>query len=160
MKIEKIRSLASLLGEFDLEELSLQEGEDKVSLRRPSVSGLQNMVLQPATTPVATVAAANGNANVTPAVAEEENSADGGVGTGATIKAPMVGMFYTAAAPDEPPFVQVGQKVAVGDVLCIIEAMKLMNEIVAEQAGVITHCHQENGQLVEFGQPLFQIEEA
>lgn len=77
--------------------------------------------------------------------------------TGKTIKSPMVGVFYSASGPDNPPFVSVGQPVKKGDVVCIIEAMKIMNEITAEEDGTITEILVENGEVVEFDQPLFKI---
>ena len=139
MELEKIRALAALLDEFGLEELKVQEGE--VTLRRPR----PETAVLPAP-PQATVAVTAKE----PADPYEES------GT-VTVTSPMVGMFYAAPSPNEPPFTSVGQEVKAGDVLCIIEAMKLMNEIVAEQDGVITQCYHGNGQLVEFGQPLFQM---
>jgi len=146
MEMEKIRALAALMSEFGLDELKVQEGE--ITLRRPHP---ETVVLSAPThagiPPQTTEAAATVNE---PAAPYEE------LGT-VTVTSPMVGMFYAAPSPNEPLFAAVGQEVKAGDILCIIEAMKLMNEIVAEQDGVITQCYQENGQLVEFGQPLFQM---
>lgn len=148
MEIKKIRQLASLLEEFNLEELSLQEGDSDICLRRAQVS-------PPALTTLPTIQVETQTRSMpepSPSPASSSDDADL-----VTVSSPMVGMFYTASSPQEPPLVTVGQTVRAGDVLCIIEAMKLMNEIVAEQDGVITQCYHRNEQLVEFGQPLFQM---
>ncbi|MGN0459644.1 MAG: acetyl-CoA carboxylase biotin carboxyl carrier protein [Ruminococcus sp.] len=108
----------------------------------------------PAPAPVATTTVATAQATTTtqaPAPAPQPKSAD------KTIDAPMVGVFYQAPSPDAEPFVKVGQSVKKGDTVCIIEAMKLMNEIQAEQDGVITEVLAKNGDIIEFGQPLFAI---
>ena len=146
MKIEKIRELAALLNEFNLEEIHLEEEDALVSLRRPSPETV--VAATPAPQAVIPVPVAATTA------APEAVSADA---EGTTVTSPMVGMFYSSPSPTEPTFVSVGQDVKAGDVLCIIEAMKLMNEITAEQDGVVTQVCAGNGQLVEFGQPLFVI---
>lgn len=113
----------------------------------------QEPVSAPAPAPVATTTVATAQAvSTTPAApAPQENTA------GKTIDAPMVGVFYQAPSPDAEPFVKVGQSVKKGDTVCIIEAMKLMNEIQAEEDGVITEVLAKNGEIIEFGQPLFAI---
>ncbi|MGN1126130.1 MAG: acetyl-CoA carboxylase biotin carboxyl carrier protein, partial [Ruminococcus sp.] len=111
-------------------------------------------VSAPAPAPVATTTVATAQATTTtqaPAPAPQPKTAD------KTIDAPMVGVFYQAPSPDAEPFVKVGQSVKKGDTVCIIEAMKLMNEIQAEQDGVITEVLAKNGDIIEFGQPLFAI---
>jgi len=146
MEMEKIRDLAALLDEFGLEELKVQEGE--ITLRRPRPEAVVLSAPTQAGAPTQrTEVAVTANESAVPY--EEPGTV--------TVTSPMVGMFYAAPSPNEPPFAAVGQEVKAGDILCIIEAMKLMNEIVAEQDGVITQCYQGNGQLVEFGQPLFQM---
>ncbi|MCL2563887.1 MAG: acetyl-CoA carboxylase biotin carboxyl carrier protein [Oscillospiraceae bacterium] len=154
MELEKIRALASVLTEFGLEELKLQASEGWITLRRPRTEAVVAPVLPQAAAPVqmTSVPPAEDTVPVVeePASAMEEAEL-------VTVTSPVLGMFYIAPSPDDPPFVSVGQAVKAGDILCVIEAMKLMNEITAEQDGVITQCYHGNGQLVEFGQPLFQM---
>jgi len=146
MEMEKIRALAALLDEFGLEELKVQG--DEVILRRP----------RPETVVLSTPTQAGALIQTTEAaVIVNESAAPCEEPGTVTVTSPMVGMFYAAPSPSEPPFVSIGQKIKAGDILCIIEAMKLMNEVVAEQGGVFTKCYHGNGQLVEFGQPLFQM---
>jgi len=146
MEMEKIRALAALMDEFGLEELKAQG--DEITLRRP----------RPETVVLSAPAQAGAPIQRTEvAVTASESAAPCEAPGTVVVTSPMVGMFYAAPSPNEPLFAAVGQEIKAGDILCIIEAMKLMNEIVAEQDGVITQCYQENGQLVEFGQPLFQM---
>jgi len=150
MKMEKIRELATLLGEFEIEELNLQEGESNIVLRRPRTEPIAQTASESTQ-----VRAQNQAIEVSTATIEPDHPLEE---TGNIIvTSPMVGMFYAASSPSEPPFASVGQEVKTGDILCIIEAMKLMNEIVAERDGVITWCYHGNEQLVEFGQPLFHM---
>ena len=146
MEMEKIRALAALLDEFGLEEVKVQG--DEVTLRRPRP---ETLVLSAPAQGGAPAQTAETGVTVHESAAPCED-----LGT-VRVTSPMVGMFYAAPSPNEPPFAAVGQEVKAGDILCIIEAMKLMNEITAEQDGVITKCYHGNGQLVEFGQPLFQM---
>jgi len=150
MELNKIRALAELMNEQNLEELQLQEHGAEVFLKRPfgkaaaaTVSYQETPMQEPQ--------------QVKECTSEQATSEQADDPAAATVIAPMVGVFYTSPSPDEPPFVTEGQTVNVGDVLCIIEAMKLMNEIVAEQSGTITQCFAQNGQLVEYGQKLFQM---
>jgi len=145
MDIKKIKELAALLNEFNLEEIHLEEENALVSLRRPSPE------------PVVASAAPQALASAPTASVEADPVADPPAAKGETVTSPMVGIFYSSPSPTEPTFVTVGQEVKAGDVLCIIEAMKLMNEIIAEQDGVVAQICAGNGQLVEFGQPLFII---
>ncbi|WP_334109787.1 acetyl-CoA carboxylase biotin carboxyl carrier protein [Thermodesulfitimonas autotrophica] len=143
MKLEEIRELLKLLKESDVTEFSLESAGMKLTIRKGSHPGSAGEApARPAAPPP--VAAAP------PAAPQEELY---------TVKAPMVGTFYRAPAPDAPPYVQVGDRVEKGQVLCIIEAMKLMNEIEAEVAGEIVDILVENAQPVEYGQPLFLIRE-
>lgn len=146
MELEKIRSLAGLLDEFGLEELKI-EGE--VTLRRPSPQVASFTAPIPMESIKQNAPVVNTNTETSVTTEQEEDVF--------TVTSPMVGMFYAAPAPNEPAFVSVGQEVKAGDVLCVIEAMKLMNEIVAEQDGIITKCFHGNEQVVEFGQALFQM---
>jgi acetyl-CoA carboxylase biotin carboxyl carrier protein len=152
MDLRKLKTLIDLVGESDIEELEVTEGESKVRIVKSS-SQPQNqvMMMQPQVAPmaVAPVAAAPVGAVV---AAPAAPALDGYV-----VKSPMVGMFYRSSAPGAPAFVEVGKEVKEGDTLCIIEAMKLLNEIDADKSGVIKQILVENGQPVEFGQPLFVI---
>lgn len=152
MDIRKIKKLIELLEESDLAEIEVQEGEESVRISRgvqtgaPSPAGAVTPSGVPAPQPVAEPAPAE------PPAAEPEQL------QGHTITSPMVGSFYRAPAPGAPPFVEVGQRVNAGDTLCIIEAMKMLNQIESDKAGVIAAILVENGQPVEYGQPLFVIE--
>jgi acetyl-CoA carboxylase biotin carboxyl carrier protein len=151
MDLRKLKTLIDLVGESDIEELEVTEGESKVRIVKSSnLPQNQVVMMQPQAAPVAAapVAAAPAAAPVAAAPAAPE---------GFVVKSPMVGMFYRSSAPGAPAFVEVGASVKEGDTLCIIEAMKLLNEIDAEKSGVITKILVENGQPVEFGQPLFVI---
>jgi acetyl-CoA carboxylase biotin carboxyl carrier protein len=150
MDLRKLKTLIDLVAESDIAELEVTEGESKVRIVKSSAAPQNQVVMmQPQSTPqpIATASAAP----VQPAVitaAEPE---------GHIVKSPMVGTFYRSSGPGNPPFVEVGATVKEGDTLCIIEAMKLLNEIDADAAGVIKQILVENGQPVEFGQPLFVI---
>jgi len=148
MDLRKLKKLIDLVEESGISELELTEGEEKVRISRalmPSSAPVMQYMQAPQAVshaaPVPTAAA--------PVVAEVE---------GQSVKSPMVGTFYRSSSPDSKPFVDVGTKVAVGDTLCIIEAMKLLNEIESDVAGVVTKILLENGQPVEYGEPLFIIE--
>lgn len=136
----------------ELSEFELEEEGFKLRLSRKNSEAPQIIhATAPAHAPIAVPAVAA--APLTPAVAVEETGIS-------TIKSPMVGTFYTAASPDSSAFVKVGQKVNQDSAVCIIEAMKVMNEIQAEMNGTITECLIENGEAVEYGQPLFKIKTA
>jgi acetyl-CoA carboxylase biotin carboxyl carrier protein len=151
MDLRKLKTLIELVETSGIAELEIQEGEERVRITR-SVGGAAAIAAVPgtplvaATTPVVAPGAL-------PAVPTAELPAE----TGHVVKSPMVGTFYRAATPGAKPFVEVGDTVEEGAALCIIEAMKLMNEIEADKAGVIKAILTENGQPVEFGQPLFVI---
>ena len=149
MDIRKVKKLIELLEESGIAELEIKEGEESVRISRYSTTqpAIQ-MAAAPA--PVATPAAAPAPAAAEPAAAEKPS--------GHEVRSPMVGTFYSAASPTAGPFVTVGQKVNVGDTLCIIEAMKMMNQIEADRAGTVKQILLENGQPVEFDQVLFIIE--
>ncbi len=147
MDLRKLKTLIDLVAESDIAELEVTEGESKVRIVKSSAAQGQMMMMQPqqvmAPAPAAPVAAA--------VVAADDEP------VGHVVKSPMVGTFYRSSAPGTPAYVEVGANVKEGDTLCIIEAMKLLNEIDADATGVITHILVENGQPVEFGQPLFVI---
>ena len=142
MDLRKLKKLIDLVQESGIAELEITEGEEKVKIVKGgavSVSAAPTAALLPA--PAAAPAAA---------AAEPEPGQEGHL-----VKAPMVGTFYRSPSPDAKPFVEVGQAVKEGDTICIIEAMKLMNEIEADASGVVKAILVENGQPVEYGQPLF-----
>ena len=151
MDVRKIKKLIELIEQSDIAELEIVEGEESVRISRNSPAPV--MVAAP---PVATAPA------VAPAAPQTGFAASAGAApeapAGETIDSPMVGTFYEAASPTSPPFVKVGDSVSVGDTLCIIEAMKMLNQIESEKSGVIKEVLVENEQPVEFGQPLFIIE--
>ncbi|HEY8607286.1 MAG TPA: acetyl-CoA carboxylase biotin carboxyl carrier protein [Noviherbaspirillum sp.] len=151
MDLRKLKTLIDLVAESDIAELEVTEGESKVRIVKSSGTPQNQVVMmpqQPQTVMASAPAPAAAAAPVAAAPAEPE---------GHVVKSPMVGTFYRASAPGNPPFVEVGATVKQGDTLCIIEAMKLLNEIDADAAGVIKQILVENGQPVEFGQPLFVI---
>jgi len=150
MDLRKLKTLIELVEGSGIAELEISEGEERVRITR-TVSAGQQMYAAPAPQQVV-VAAAPAAAPVAAAAPAAPAAPEGHV-----VKSPMVGTFYRSASPGSKPFVDVGQNVNSGDTLCIIEAMKLLNEIDADQAGVIKAILVENGQPVEFGQPLFVI---
>ncbi|MCA1925411.1 MAG: acetyl-CoA carboxylase biotin carboxyl carrier protein [Thiobacillus sp.] len=148
MDLRKLKKLIDLVQESGIAELEITEGEEKVRIAK-SIAGTPMMMAPqqhylPAAAPAAAPAA--------PAAPEEDAIPEGHV-----VRSPMVGTFYRAPAPGANNFVEVGQNVGAGDTLCIIEAMKLLNEIEADQGGVIKAILVENGQPVEYGEPLFVI---
>lgn len=152
MDIRKIKKLIKLLEETGISEIEIKEGEESVRLSRHS------RALDSA--PPAPVYAAPIKSTSSPTAAAQETS-DKEIpssSTGHQLRSPMVGTMYTSPSPDAPPFVTIGQSVKAGETLCIIEAMKMFNEIEADRAGVIAAIHVQNGEPVEFDQPLFTIE--
>ena len=152
MDIRKVKKLIELLEESGIAEIEIQEGEESVRISRYS----QHAPV--AAAPVAPAAIAPAPVAATePATVSAADSGDEVI-EGHVVKSPMVGAFYRAPSPGASAFVEVGQSVKVGDTLCIIEAMKLLNQIEADKAGVIKAILVENGQPVEYDQPLFVIE--
>ncbi|MEH6515056.1 MAG: acetyl-CoA carboxylase biotin carboxyl carrier protein [Halioglobus sp.] len=154
MDIRKVKKLIELLEESNIDEIEIKEGEESVRISRNG-SGQQMMVPPPGYAPYGAPMAAPPMA-VAP-VAEAPAQAAAPVTAGHTVTSPMVGTFYASASPTSPPFVAVGQTVKVGDVLCIVEAMKMMNQIEADKAGTVEAILAENGEPVEFDQPLVSI---
>ena len=148
MDLRKLKTLIDLVAESGIAELEITEGEGKVRIVKFSQT-VQPVAYNQAVAPVAMAAAPAGAAPVAEAVPAAIQ--------GHAVKAPMVGTFYRAPNPGASPFAQVGQAVKEGDPLCIIEAMKLLNEIEADKSGVIKEILVENGEPVEYGQPLFVI---
>ena len=147
---DQIRALIDLLEERGLEEFELEREGVRIRIKRRGAPAAPAPVFASYAPPANNAAAAPASEAATSAAAEE------GAGDH-LIKSPIVGTFYAAARPDAPPFVRLGDVVAVGQVLCIVEAMKLMNEIEADVAGEITRIYGENGQPVEYGEPLFAV---
>jgi|SRR5512137_2265061 acetyl-CoA carboxylase biotin carboxyl carrier protein len=145
MDIRKIKKLIEIIEESDIAELEIKEGEECIRISRYSAAPAP-VAYAPAPASAVPIAAA-----VTAAPAEEKI-------TGHVVKSPMVGTFYRSASPGTKVFVEIGQAVVVGDTLCIIEAMKILNQIEADKSGVITQILVDNAEPVEYGQPLFIIE--
>lgn len=148
MDLRKLKTLIELVESSGIAELEISEGEERVRITRTATSAMQAHApapQQPVAPPAQQVAV--------PATEPAKPAAP----EGHVVKSPMVGTFYRSASPGSKPFVDVGQSVNSGDTLCIVEAMKLLNEIDADQSGVIKAILVENGQPVEFGQPLFVI---
>jgi acetyl-CoA carboxylase biotin carboxyl carrier protein len=152
MDLRKLKTLIDLVAESDIAELEVTEGESKVRIVKAVEPQQQQQMMVHAPAPqyvqVPTAAPAAPTPAAPAAPAEEQ---------GHVVKSPMVGTYYASSAPGNPPYVAIGSPVKAGDTLCIIEAMKLLNEIDADVAGVIKQILVENGQPVEFGQPLFVI---
>lgn len=151
MDIRKVKKLIELLEESNIDEIEIKEGEESVRISRNGsasapVYAAPQFMAPPAPTPVAAPAPA-----ASPTTAEPEAN------NGHLVKSPMVGTYYQAPSPGSPSFIAVGQHVKVGDIICIIEAMKMMNQIEADKAGVIEAILVEDGQPVEFDQPLVTI---
>jgi acetyl-CoA carboxylase biotin carboxyl carrier protein len=168
LKIGEIRELIRLLDDTSLAEIRIETEDMKLLLKKPDIPAVAPQAAAPAMTaaspqpavpapaePAAAPTAAPSAPAAAPAPELAEDEANIHI-----IKSPMVGTFYRAPAPDAPPYVEVGTKVTEKTVVCIVEAMKLMNEIEAEVSGEVVAVLAENGQLVEYGQPLFKIKRA
>jgi acetyl-CoA carboxylase biotin carboxyl carrier protein len=153
MDLRKLKKLIDLVQESGIGEIEITEGEEKVRISRQGPAGQPIMMAAPQMQPMAlaTQATGPGAPAPTPGAAPPEPQ-------GHILKSPMVGTFYRAPSPGAPSFVEVGQSVTKGETLCIIEAMKLLNEIESDATGVVKAILVENGQPVEYGQPLFRIE--
>ena len=151
MDLRKLKTLIDLVQNSGISELEISEGEEKIRIAKhfapaPATTTVNMPVSTSGPVPIAVAPAPTAMAEAIPTQFE-----------GHVMKAPMVGTFYRASSPDAAPFVEVGQTVKEGDTLCVIEAMKLMNEIEADVSGVIKAIQVENGQAVEYGQPMFVI---
>ena len=154
MDMRKLKTLVDLVSESNISELEITEAEGKVRIVKGGY-GVPTTMMMPATTQMMPAVAAAPTAAEQAATAAAEAPAPV---SGHVVKSPMVGTFYRSSTPGSKPFVDVGAQVKEGDPICIIEAMKIMNEIEADMAGTISKILVENGQAVEFGQPLFIIE--
>lgn len=153
MDIRKIKKLIELVEESGISELEIAEGEESVRINRGNIGTQQPFMVSPPVAPVAAPSPSTPTAVPTAAASSEDPDPIGHV-----VKSPMVGSFYRSSAPGAPAFVEIGSQVKQGDTLCIIEAMKMMNQIEADKAGVIKDILVENEDAVEFEQPLFVIE--
>ena len=151
MDIRKVKKLIELLEESGIAEIEIKEGEESVRISRSSSSAPAMPVQYAAAPPIAAPAAA-------PAADASVSSDVPDIVSGHQVTSPMVGTFYEAPSPGAAPFTEIGKKVKEGDVLCIIEAMKMLNQIESDKAGTVKAVLVDNGQPVEFGQPLFVIE--
>ncbi len=143
MDIRKVKKLIELLEESDINEIEIKEGEESVRISRGPVT----VIGAPVAAPIAHAVAAPIATVATPVVNTDLNA----------VLSPMVGTFYRSPSPSAPKFIEVGQSVKVGDIICIVEAMKMMNQIEADRAGVVKSIMLEDGQPVEFDQPLVTI---
>jgi acetyl-CoA carboxylase biotin carboxyl carrier protein len=151
MDIRKVKKLIELLEESGISEIEISEGEESVRISRYPKPGAAAAAVTPSAPAASAPAAAAPAVAVTPQAAAAPR--------GQQVTAPMVGTFYSGPAPGAKPFVELGTEVKPGDTLCVIEAMKMMNQIESEFAGRVVSILVENGNPVEFGQPLFVIEE-
>lgn len=149
MDIRKIKKLIDLIQESDVAEIEIKEGEESVRISRASATAPVMMAAPAVPAPVAAAPAA-----AAPVVAEAPAAAN----TANAVKSPMVGTFYRSSSPEAASFIEVGQSVAAGDVICIIEAMKMFNQIEADRSGTVKAILVENGHPVEFDEPLVIIE--
>jgi acetyl-CoA carboxylase biotin carboxyl carrier protein len=156
MDMRKLKTLVDLVSESNISELEITEAEGKVRIVKAGYGVPTTMMMQPA-----------GQMMMAPAAQPQAAPADGAAvpaaeapaaPTGHVVKSPMVGTFYRSASPGSKPFVEIGTAVKEGDPICIVEAMKIMNEIECDMTGTVSKILVENGQAVEFGQPLFIIE--
>lgn len=152
MDLRKLKTLIDLVSESNVSELEITEAEGKVRIvKGGGMVAAQPVMTAPVVLPQAAAPAAAPTAAAPQAAAPQEPA-------GHTVKSPMVGTFYRSSAPGAKPFIEVGQQVKEGETVCIIEAMKILNEIEADKSGTVTQILCENGQAVEYGQPLFVIE--
>ena len=156
MDIRKVKKLIEMLEESSLAEIEIREGEEAIRISRASSVGHTGVTTVSQSAPAPAAPAPVAAASVATAVPGEAPHSK--LPPGHAITSPMVGTFYRSPTPGAAPFVDVGSEVKVGDVLCIIEAMKMLNQIEADKAGIVKAILKENGQPVEFGEPLFVLE--
>ena len=161
MDIRKVRKLIDLLESSSVDEIEIHEGEESVRVSRhraPPAAPVHHYHAAPAGGVPPAPAPASAGGPAPGAAAPPDTGADSQLPPGYVVTSPMVGTFYQASSPGSKPFVSVGQRVAPGDTLCIIEAMKILNQIESEVAGEVTAIIAENGHPVEYGEPLFVID--
>ena len=155
MDLRKLKTLIDLVSESNVSELEITEAEGKVRIAKSAGVAL---VAPAVAAPAALAPVMAAPAVAAPAASPESAAPAAPVVAGHTVKSPMVGTFYRSSSPGAAPFVQIGSVVKEGDTLCIVEAMKILNEIESDKAGTVTQILCENGQAVEYGQPMFIIE--
>lgn len=162
MDLKLVKNLLDLISESDVNEVSIEEGDFKIKVKKQSDAPAANLQYQMPAQPQAAPQPQSQSAQPGEASSQKESgsSETGSEPDGDVVKSPIVGTFYEAASPDSEPFVKVGDKVSAGDTLCIIEAMKIMNEIDAEFSGTVEKIIVDDGQPVEFDQPLFIIKKS
>lgn len=161
LDIDKIRQLVEMMVTNELVEISLRDGEEEVNLRRPSAPGcgvtvepgLPSVIQSPLPGAVPQPASTQAPPTTEPVKADSDDDL-------VAINSPMVGTFYSATDPESPPFVKVGQQLSVGTVVCIVEAMKVFNELKSEVAGTLEQILVKNSQPLEYGQPMFLVRPA
>lgn len=151
MDIRKVKKLIELLEESGIDEIEIKEGEESVRISRNQAKGFPLQYAAPIPAPAAAAPTA-----VAPAAAPAENTGSPAI-DGHSVKSPMVGTFYRSSSPETKPFVEVGQTIKAGDTLCIVEAMKMMNQIEADKSGTVAAILVDNAEPVEFDQPMFVI---
>jgi acetyl-CoA carboxylase biotin carboxyl carrier protein len=158
MDLRKLKTLIDLVSESNISELEITEADGKVRIVKadPHAAAAPVMMMAPAAIPVAAAPAPRSAAAVAAEAADA--AATEAAETGHVVKSPMVGTFYRSASPGGKPLVEVGSPIKSGEAICIIEAMKIMNEIEADESGTVAKILCENGQAVEFGQPLYVID--
>jgi len=157
MDLRKLKTLIDLVSESNISELEITEADGKVRIVKAEPAGAVAPMVMPM--PAATMSAAPQIASTAPPLAAAPGAtAEAAAPAGHAVKSPMVGTFYRSSSPGAKPFVELGSQIKEGEPICIIEAMKIMNEIEADKSGRVTEILAENGQAVEFGQPLFIIE--
>ena len=154
MDLRKLKTLIDLVSESNVSELEITEAEGKVRIVKGPVGAPMVMAAPVSVAPPV----ASAPATAAPAAPALSAVAEAAVETGHTVKSPMVGTYYSASGPEAKPFVQVGSVVQAGDTICIIEAMKILNEIEADHSGTVSKILVSNGQAVEYGQPMFIID--
>lgn len=152
MDIKKIKQLVEMIDKSDIAEIEITEGEESIRISRYSSVAPQPAIAAPLYAPIPASAQASASTAAAPVAAEEPKI------TGHIVRSPMVGTFYRSASPGSKSFVEIGDKVSAGDTLCIIEAMKILNQIEADKSGTIRQILVDNSQPVEYDQPLFVIE--
>ena len=154
MNIDELKQLLQLLDEREIAEFELEEGDLKVRIRKAAHQGAPGAHVVAPSVPIAPPAPAETAPAAAPSAVGAPEVVDDGL---VAVKSPIVGTFYRSPDPNSPPFVNVGDRIRVGQVVCIVEAMKLMNEIEAETAGEVVKVHKESGQPVQYGETLFSI---
>jgi len=157
MDLKLIKNILNLISDSDVDEVAIEEGDFKIKVKKTGTVEQITYSQPMQAAPAQPAAPTQPQAPASPDSSAASESSGGSSAKGETVKSPIVGTFYKAASPDSDPFVKVGSKISKGDTLCIVEAMKIMNEIEAEFSGTVQELLIDDGQAVEFDQPLFII---